>query len=109
MQHASLENFPRVREILSRLLFAPDDQPHEPSSSTAPTPHTSPAPLRLTTPTAPGQLYHKLPPKDRIAIISFMCNLAVSSKAIHAHMEQCEEQLTALRKEKIEVNRTKKQ
>ena len=41
-------------------------------------------------------------------IIAFMCNLAVSSKAIHAHMETCEEQLTALRKEKIEVNRTKK-
>ena len=38
-----------------------------------------------------------------------MCTLAVSSKAIHAHMELCDEQLTALRKEKIEVNRTKKQ
>ena len=38
-----------------------------------------------------------------------MCNLVVSSKAIHAHMESCEEQLTALRKEKIEVNRQKKQ
>ena len=38
-----------------------------------------------------------------------MCSLAISSKAIHAHMEWCEEQLTALRKEKIEVNRTKKQ
>lgn len=37
-----------------------------------------------------------------------MCNLAVSSKAIHVHMESCEEQLTALRKEKIEVNRQKK-
>jgi len=38
-----------------------------------------------------------------------MCNLAISSKAIHAHMELCEEQLTSLRKEKIEVNRLKKQ
>jgi hypothetical protein len=38
-----------------------------------------------------------------------MCNLAISSKAIHGHMEFCEEQLTALRKEKIEVNRLKKQ
>ena len=65
--------------------------------------------MHLTTPTAPGQLYHKLPSKDRVAIISFMCNLAISSKAIHAHMEWCEEQLTALRKEKIEVNRSKKQ
>lgn len=38
-----------------------------------------------------------------------MCNLAISSKAVHAHMELCEEQLTSLRKEKIEVNRLKKQ
>jgi bromodomain adjacent to zinc finger domain protein 1A len=37
-----------------------------------------------------------------------MCNLAISSKAVHAHMELCEEQLTALRKEKIDVNRQKK-
>jgi len=46
--------------------------------------------------------------QDRIAILAFMCNLAISSKAIHLHMESCEESLTALRKEKIEVNRQKK-
>ncbi|KAH9944458.1 chromatin remodeling complex protein [Epithele typhae] len=106
--HATVENFPRLREILTRLLFAPEES-QEPSGSAAPTPTTSPTPPRLTTPTAPSQLYHKLPHKDRIAVIAFMCNLAISSKAIHAHMEFCEEQLTALRKEKIEVNRTKKQ
>ncbi|KAI0361718.1 chromatin remodeling complex protein [Trametes cingulata] len=105
--HANLENFPRLREVLTRLLFSPDNV-QEPSGSTAPSPSTSPAPLRLTTPAAPAQLYHKLPPKDRVDILAFMCNLAVSSKAIHAHMEACEEQLTALRKEKIEVNRTRK-
>ncbi|KAI0662737.1 chromatin remodeling complex protein [Cubamyces menziesii] len=105
--HANLDNFPRLREVLTRLLFSPENT-QEPSGSTAPSPSTSPAPLRLTTPTHPGQLYHKLPAKDRVDIIAFMCNLAVSSKAIHAHMETCEEQLTALRKEKIEVNRTKK-
>lgn len=64
--------------------------------------------MRLTTPGSPADLYYKLPAKDRVDIITFMCNLAVSSKAIHIHMETCEEQLTALRKEKIEVNRTKK-
>ncbi|KAI9062985.1 chromatin remodeling complex protein [Trametes sanguinea] len=105
--HASLENFPRLREILTRLLFAPDDTT-DALGSTAPSPSTSPGPLRLTTPTHPKQLYYRLPPKDRVDILAFMCNLAVSSKAIHAHMETCEEQLTALRKEKIEVNRTKK-
>ena len=58
---------------------------------------------------SPSERYYSLPPEDRIAILSFLCNLAISSKAIHAHMESCEEQLTALRKEKIEVNRQKKQ
>lgn len=48
-------------------------------------------------------------PKDKITILFFMCNLAVSSKAIHTYMETCEEQLTDLRKQKIEVNRSKKQ
>ncbi|KAI0639320.1 chromatin remodeling complex protein [Trametes polyzona] len=105
--HANLENFPRLREILTRILFT-TDQPSEASGSTAPSPSTSPVPLRLTTPASPSELYYKLSAKDRVDIIAFMCNLAVSSKAIHAHMETCEEQLTALRKEKIEVNRTKK-
>jgi hypothetical protein len=57
---------------------------------------------------SPKQRYGYLPPEDRIAILSFMCNLAISSKSIHSYLETCEEQLTALRKEKIEVNRLKK-
>jgi len=63
----------------------------------------------LSTVAAPNERYYSLPVEDRIAILSFMCNLAISSKAIHVHMESCEEQLTALRKEKIDVNRQKKQ
>ncbi|EIW64756.1 chromatin remodeling complex protein [Trametes versicolor FP-101664 SS1] len=105
--HATLENFPRLREILTRILFSADGA-QDPISSAAPTPSNSPGPMRLTTPGSPADLYYKLPAKDRVDIITFMCNLAVSSKAIHIHMETCEEQLTALRKEKIEVNRTKK-
>lgn len=63
----------------------------------------------LSVPSSPRDRYHKLSPVDKIAILSFLCNTAVSSKAIHIYMESCEEQLTALRKEKIEVNRSKKQ
>jgi len=63
----------------------------------------------LTTPASPRLRYYALTPDERIQILSFMCNLAISSKAIHTYMESCEEQLTALRKEKIEVNRLKKQ
>ena len=84
-QHANLQNFPRLREVLTRLLFDENNNP-----------------------TVPEVSYPYLPPEDRIAILTFMCDVAISSKAVHQHMEQCEEQLTALRKEKIEVNRQKK-
>lgn len=108
--HATLENFPRLREILSRLLFAPEEvnvTSNGSSSSRASTPTKGPEILSVAV--TPGERYYTLPAEDRVAILSFMCNIAVSSKAIHAHMESCEEQLTALRKEKIEVNRSKKQ
>ncbi|KAJ4489433.1 ATP-utilizing chromatin assembly and remodelling N-terminal-domain-containing protein [Lentinula edodes] len=114
--HATRENFPRMREILTKLLFAPDPSeapaPHDtsPSSSRAPSPlEPTPPPQRLSAISTPRERYMNLPVHDRIAILSFMVNLAISSKAIHQHMESCEEQLTSLRKEKIEVNRTKKQ
>ncbi|TFK30606.1 hypothetical protein FA15DRAFT_662605 [Coprinopsis marcescibilis] len=104
--HANLTNFPRIREILTKLLFAPetDDEVNGSSSRVS-----TPTGYTLSVPAAPGDRYCSLPAEDRIAILSFMCNLAISSKAIHVHMESCEEQLTALRKEKIEVNRQKKQ
>lgn len=106
LQHATLENFPRLQEVLTRLLFAP-----EPIMESSPCSSSS----RVSTPvsyslmSSPGERYHALPPPDRIAILAFLCNLSVSSKAIHTHMEGCEESLTALRKEKIEINRLKKQ
>ncbi|KAJ7102222.1 chromatin remodeling complex protein [Mycena belliarum] len=104
--HATLTNFPPLREVLTKLLFAPDVHvdPCSPSSSRVSSPTTA-----LTVVSNPAERYYALPPTDRIAILSFICNLAISSKAIHGHMEFCEEQLTALRKEKIEVNRLKKQ
>ncbi|KAF5374801.1 hypothetical protein D9758_000115 [Tetrapyrgos nigripes] len=111
--HATLHNFPRLREVLTKLLFAPDSTQEpisSPSSSRVSSPSTSPIQSQLyTVPSTPVERYPSLPAADRIAILSFMTNLAISSKAIHAHMESCEEQLTALRKEKIEVNRQKKQ
>jgi hypothetical protein len=88
-------------------LFSPE-QPSTEASTSNSTPPT-PDPHLLTSVAHPKDRYNSLPSEDRIAILSFMCNLAVSSKAIHVHMESCEEQLTALRKEKIEVNRLKKQ
>jgi bromodomain adjacent to zinc finger domain protein 1A len=94
------------------LLYAPDADEEIPTAggSRATTPVAAPvAPQRYTQRAAPKDRYHALSPEDKIAILSFMCNLAVSSKAIHSHMETCEESLTDLRKQKIEVNRSKKQ
>ncbi|KAJ6627227.1 chromatin remodeling complex protein [Mycena sp. CBHHK59/15] len=107
--HATLTNFPTLREVLTRLLFAPD--PHvDPCSSSSSSSGSTPLPCpALVVVSNPAERYYTLPPADRIAILTFMSNLAISSKAVHAHMEYCEEQLTALRKEKIEVNRLKKQ
>ncbi|TFY79366.1 hypothetical protein EWM64_g4644 [Hericium alpestre] len=110
--HATLENFPALRRVLTHLLFAPvpSAEPiNTPPSSRASSPSPTRTVVRSVTAQHPAQRYHTLPPEDRIAILYFMCNVAVSSKAIHVYMESCEEQLTALRKEKIEVNRSRKQ
>ncbi|KAF8740556.1 hypothetical protein AX14_008167 [Amanita brunnescens Koide BX004] len=106
--HATTSNFPRLREVLTRLLFSPDCLKESSISSSESRTSTPTADL-LKVPSNPTKRYYTLPPDDRVAILSFMCNVAISSKAIHSHMESCEEQLTALRKEKIEVNRLKKQ
>ncbi|TDL28675.1 hypothetical protein BD410DRAFT_893635 [Rickenella mellea] len=110
--HATVEKFPRLRHILTHLLLKPTDtanSPH-PSESHPSTPRSSGTPITEGyTVTSPYERYHTLPPTDKIFILQFMCELAVSSKSIRMYMESCEEQLTALRKEKIEVNRQKRQ
>lgn len=108
IQHARLDNFPTLREILAQLLFAPEIA-IDSAPSAASTPATTPVVQKLAVRSTPRERYHLLSPKDKVAVLSFMCNLAVSSKAIHVHMETCEEQLTDLRKQKIDVNRSKKQ
>ncbi|KAF7339722.1 Chromatin remodeling complex protein [Mycena sanguinolenta] len=108
--HATPANFPNLREVVTKLLFAPDLHVDPCSTSSSSSRISTPVPsVALTVPSNPTERYYALPPADRIAILSFMSNLAISSKTIHGHMEYCEEQLTALRKEKIEVNRLKKQ
>ncbi|KAJ3530959.1 hypothetical protein NM688_g7641 [Phlebia brevispora] len=106
--HANIHNFPHLREILTRLLFAPEPAVEVNSMPSTPAGTPPPQHLGFTVASTPRERYHSLTPKEKIDILFFFCNLAISSKAIHAHMESCEEQLTELRKQKIEVNRTKK-
>jgi bromodomain adjacent to zinc finger domain protein 1A len=110
LQHASLDIFPLLQQVLTCLLFAPDTPPDSSDSGESSSSESKPLPPPDLVETArPGDRYYSLPSEYKIAIISFMCHLSNASKAIHGHMEFCEEQLTSLRKEKIEVNRTKKQ
>ena len=98
--------FPGMRSIFQRLLFdEPEDHLHPPDSS----PLSSPTQSHGATVSSPSERYYALSPADRLSILKFMCDLAMTSKAIHSHLEWCEEQLTVLRKERIEVNRQKKQ
>ncbi|PWN49280.1 hypothetical protein IE53DRAFT_154692 [Violaceomyces palustris] len=46
--------------------------------------------------------------RDKIHIISFLCQLAVMTKSVRAYFEECDLQLTELRKEKVELSRAKR-
>ena len=57
---------------------------------------------------SPATLYPTLPVEDKIALLSFLCDVSICSKSVHTYMDNCEEQLTQLRKDKIELNRERK-
>ncbi len=97
-----------MRDIFTHLLFEEEQPTARSTSPFGSSPLSSPTARSPRSNVSPSDRYHILHPSDKLAILQFMCDLAVSSKAIHLHIEHCEEQLTALRKEKIELNRTKK-
>ena len=59
-------------------------------------------------PCHPADRYPSLPPADKIAVITFLCDLAIMCRPIRVALEASETELTELRKEKIEVNRERK-
>lgn len=111
LQHATVQSFPKLRSIFNKLMFdrAESSSARNNSGSPGSSPLSSPTPLHAPTLASPSERYFSLSPSERVAILQFMCDLAVSSKQIHMHLESCEEQLTAFRKEKIDINRQKKQ
>jgi len=56
----------------------------------------------------PAERYATLPGCDKVAIIAYLCDLAITSRPIHHFMDNCETRLTELRKEKVEINKEKK-
>ncbi|EJT97839.1 hypothetical protein DACRYDRAFT_71506 [Dacryopinax primogenitus] len=61
-----------------------------------------------TTPASPKTRYPTLPIADKLAILRFLTDLAVVSKAVKSFLEAGDGALTELRKEKIELNRERK-
>lgn len=106
-QYATIQSLPDLRSILTRLLFGP---PHSSSSgSSSPLSSASPSPPSGDlVPTSPSERYALLPPGDKIALVTFLCDMCMSSKVVRAHIDYADAALTDLRKEKIEVNRERK-
>jgi hypothetical protein len=55
------------------------------------------------------QQYNKLDVNLRIKALQIICMLTAETKAIRGYMEECSEQMTTFRKEKIQYQREKKQ
>ncbi|KAF8523145.1 chromatin remodeling complex protein [Hysterangium stoloniferum] len=100
---ATVYTFPTLRGVLTRLLFTSDSP--ETSSSLPASPMSGTGILRRA---SPHDRYYLLPPEDKIGILAFLCDAVVSHKEIHLFMENCETNLTQLRKEKIEVKKERK-
>ncbi|KAI1005140.1 hypothetical protein K3495_g3079 [Podosphaera aphanis] len=67
----------------------------------------APANLEPTADTA-RQQYNRLNVNLRIQVLQILCMLAIDTKAIRTYMEECNEQMTILRKEKIQWQRDRK-
>lgn len=59
--------------------------------------------------TTARQEYSKLDINQRIQILDIICMLIVETKAVRTYMEECNEQMTSFRKEKIQRQRDRKQ
>lgn len=114
------ETFPRLRSILAQLLFPP--------IVTAAPQSDAPKIATLDEPDSDSDLdsdngsdeagtdrtqdlrwgWAALTPRDKLEILAFLCDLAMTSRGMRSFLEDCDARLTTLRKEKIEVNRERK-
>ncbi|KAG8936624.1 hypothetical protein FRC02_000617 [Tulasnella sp. 418] len=91
--YATCATFPRLRQVLTYLHY--EAQPGDGDDG-------------VVQPCHPADAYPVLPVEDKIAILVFLCEQAVTCKGIRTALEIAETDLTDLRKEKIEVNRERK-
>lgn len=93
VDRATPEALPRLLGILSHLTgVSYDDDMEGPSTA-----------LRTA-----AERYPLLPLSDKIHVLQFLCELAVLTRGIKAYYETCETHLTELRKERVEISRTRK-
>lgn len=57
---------------------------------------------------SPAQRYPLLSLKDKLHILDFLCSQAVMTRAVKTFYDECEAQVTELRKDKIELSRERK-
>ncbi|CAE7191906.1 unnamed protein product [Rhizoctonia solani] len=114
---ATPETFPRVRSIVAQLVSPPPiAKPVEQSDA--------PKIATLDEPDSDSELesnngddddenslrwgWMALTPRDKLELLAFLADLAMTSRGIRTFMDECDARLTTLRKEKIEVNRERK-
>ncbi|KAG9001450.1 hypothetical protein FRB94_004765 [Tulasnella sp. JGI-2019a] len=96
--YATTATFPRLRPILTHLVYGPSPPLKDDESEAG----------SVVEPCHPSDRYPSLPVEDKLAVIMYLCDLAMACKPIRNALEAAEVDLTDLRKEKIEVNRERK-
>lgn len=95
-QRATPESLPRMYAILSLLTGVEHDEAVEDGVYLAHTYKTA------------AERYPHLPLADKIQILLFLCQLAVVTRNVKTYYEECENHLTELRKERLELIRVRK-
>ncbi|CCO26595.1 Imitation switch two complex protein 1 [Rhizoctonia solani AG-1 IB] len=117
-EYATPETFPRVRSIVGQLLETtpivakPTEQSDAPKIATLDDPDSD---SELESANGDDETENNLrwgwmtlTPRDKLELLAFLADLAMTSRGIRSFMDECDARLTTLRKEKIEVNRERK-
>jgi bromodomain adjacent to zinc finger domain protein 1A len=105
-QRGGIETMPELPRILRHLLYGSSDpmKPESEGSGSGSGSESGASGIEAD----PEEQYLTLPIEDKLAIIGFLSELVLSSKFVRGYIDDCEAELTDLRKERIEINREKK-
>lgn len=96
-KRATVQSVPRLFAILSQLTGVEHPDAVDPDGA-----------FIAETFTSIEQRYPHLLMSDKLAAITFLCELAVMTRPVRAFYDECEATLTELRKERIDVSRARK-